>query len=79
MQILSASHREKLLIQWQKEHKWGTHAEVGLIKDSVGQKLGVLGYGSIGRQCKPDPEPEGEEEGKLTENHSGEDCKSAGV
>lgn len=50
MQILSNSHREKLLLEWQKEHRWGTHAEVGPIRDSVGQRLGVLGYGSIGRQ-----------------------------
>lgn len=50
MQILSHSHREKLLLEWQKEHRWGTHAEVGPIRDSVGQRLGVLGYGSIGRQ-----------------------------
>jgi len=52
MQILSSSHREKLLLQWQKEHKWGSHAEVGMIRDCVGQKFGVLGYGSIGRQGK---------------------------
>lgn len=51
MQILSHSHKEKLLIQWQKEHKWGSHQEIGTVKDCVGQRLGVLGYGSIGRQA----------------------------
>ncbi|KAH8598877.1 D-isomer-specific 2-hydroxyacid dehydrogenase-like protein [Bisporella sp. PMI_857] len=51
LQILSNSHKEKLMLQWQKEHKWGPHGEVGTIRDSVGQRLGVLGYGSIGRQA----------------------------
>lgn len=50
MQILSNSHKEKLLVQWQKEHFWGPHAALGNLRDSVGQRLGVLGYGAIGRQ-----------------------------
>jgi len=50
MQILANAHHEKLLVKWQKEHKWGTHQEIGEIRDGVGQRLGVLGYGSIGRQ-----------------------------
>ncbi|TAQ90529.1 hypothetical protein B7494_g1144 [Chlorociboria aeruginascens] len=49
MQILAHAHREKLLLQWQKERKWGNR-EFGFIRDLVGQRLGVLGYGSIGRQ-----------------------------
>lgn len=52
MQILSYSHKEKKLIEWQKEHKWGSHRDIGWVRDSVGQRLGVLGYGSIGRQSE---------------------------
>jgi phosphoglycerate dehydrogenase-like enzyme len=52
MEILSYSHKEKQLIEWQKEHKWGSHRDIGWVKDSVGQRLGVLGYGSIGRQSQ---------------------------
>ncbi len=50
LQILSNSHREKLLVEWQKKHIWGSHDEIGFIRDCVGQRLGVLGYGAIGRQ-----------------------------
>jgi phosphoglycerate dehydrogenase-like enzyme len=50
MQMLSFAHKEKLLLELQKEHKWGKHSEFGQLKDYVGQRLGVLGYGSIGRQ-----------------------------
>jgi phosphoglycerate dehydrogenase-like enzyme len=50
MEILTNSHKEKQLIEWQKEHKWGSHQEIGSVRDGVGQRLGVLGYGSIGRQ-----------------------------
>jgi len=50
MQILTNSHKEKLMVEWQKQHKWGKHADVGSVRDSVGQRLGVLGYGAIGRQ-----------------------------
>jgi len=50
MQILTNSHRERLLVEWQKKHIWGKHGDVGPVKDSVKQRLGVLGYGAIGRQ-----------------------------
>lgn len=50
MQILSHSHQQKLILQWQKEHKWGSHNELSYVKDIVGQRFGVLGYGAIGRQ-----------------------------
>lgn len=52
MEILCHSHKEKQLIEWQKEHKWGSHKDIKWVKDSVGQRLGVLGYGSIGRQSE---------------------------
>lgn len=50
MQILSHSHKEKLMLEWQKKHEWGTFKELGALRDCVGQRLGVLGYGAIGRQ-----------------------------
>ena len=52
MEILSYSHREKQLIEWQKEHKWGSHRDIAWVRDCVGQRMGVLGYGSIGRQSQ---------------------------
>ncbi|KAE9377192.1 D-isomer-specific 2-hydroxyacid dehydrogenase-like protein [Stipitochalara longipes BDJ] len=50
LQILANNHKQKLLLEWQKKHYWGKHAEVGWVRDYVGQRLGVLGYGAIGRQ-----------------------------
>lgn len=50
MQILAHSHKQKLLLKWQEEKRWGAHAELGQLKDGVGMRLAVLGYGSIGRQ-----------------------------
>ncbi|KAB2577803.1 putative 2-hydroxyacid dehydrogenase protein [Lasiodiplodia theobromae] len=34
----------------QKEHKWAKYSSSQTVHDLVGQRLGVLGYGSIGRQ-----------------------------
>lgn len=50
LQMLSWSHRQKLLLEWMRERKWGGHGELGQRTDWVGKRLGVLGYGSIGRQ-----------------------------
>jgi phosphoglycerate dehydrogenase-like enzyme len=52
LQTLSLTHRSKFLIEAQKKHVWASHAEYGMVRDSVGQRLGVLGYGSIGRQSQ---------------------------
>ena len=52
LQILSNNHKQKTLLEWQQKHYWGKHTELGFIKDYVGQRLGVLGYGAIGRQSK---------------------------
>jgi phosphoglycerate dehydrogenase-like enzyme len=52
MQILNNSHQVKQLLEWQTEHKWGKHTALEWTVDSVGQRLGVLGYGSIGRQSQ---------------------------
>lgn len=56
MTALASSHYYNMLHDWQKEHKWGRsgvgESDVRLenLRDKVGQTLGVLGYGSIGRQ-----------------------------
>lgn len=54
MTMLASSHHYSLLHQWQRNHTWGRDDRgLGLLRnvhDKVGQRLGVLGYGSIGRQ-----------------------------
>jgi phosphoglycerate dehydrogenase-like enzyme len=50
LQILAHSQRIQLLLEWQKEHLWGKHLELQSRRDFVGQRIGVLGYGAIGRQ-----------------------------
>ncbi|TVY38000.1 D-2-hydroxyacid dehydrogenase [Lachnellula subtilissima] len=55
LQILSASHKEKVMVEWQKKHIWGNQSELGSVRDGVGQRLGVLGYGAIGRQTPATP------------------------
>lgn len=50
---LSHSHKFKALVELQKEKKWGKTgdaSEYRNVRDAVGLRLGVLGYGSIGRQ-----------------------------
>lgn len=51
MSALVRSHRYNILHDLQKEHKWGKFGgEQHDVRDWVGRRLGVLGYGSIGRQ-----------------------------
>ena len=51
MTALVHSHKYNLLHDLQKEHKWGKNAgNWNEVRDRVGLRLGVLGYGSIGRQ-----------------------------
>jgi phosphoglycerate dehydrogenase-like enzyme len=50
IQVLSNSHKQKQLLDWQHKHKWGSYLEFGILRDSVGMRLGVLGYGNLGRQ-----------------------------
>ncbi len=51
MQLLAHNHKEKLMLEWQRNHVWGNHDVIhGSMRDFVGQRLGVLGYGAIGRQ-----------------------------
>jgi len=53
LQILANSRKQELFYQWHSEHKWGslTDPDSPAVRDSVGMRLGVLGYGSIGRQA----------------------------
>jgi phosphoglycerate dehydrogenase-like enzyme len=53
MTALANSHHLPDLLDWQREHKWASPQEVKPIMNLYGQRLGVLGYGSIGRQGKP--------------------------
>ncbi|KAL9136324.1 MAG: hypothetical protein Q9175_002469 [Cornicularia normoerica] len=51
--MLAHSHHYSLLHTWQQNHEWGkgTHQkQLQSMRDKAGQRLGVLGYGSIGRQ-----------------------------
>ncbi|KAG9231718.1 D-isomer-specific 2-hydroxyacid dehydrogenase-like protein [Amylocarpus encephaloides] len=50
LQILSLTHHQKTMLSWQSQHIWGSGRQLSPIKDSVGKRLGVLGYGAIGRQ-----------------------------
>ena len=53
MTMLCSSHRFSMLHDWQREHNWGKSSNSKLLRslrDKSGQRLGVLGYGSIGRQ-----------------------------
>ena len=56
MTTLAHSHHYNLLHRWQREHSWkkGSSEDdqtLRQVHDLVGQRLGVLGYGSIGRQA----------------------------
>ncbi|KAI9806664.1 MAG: hypothetical protein M1825_006121 [Sarcosagium campestre] len=55
---LAHSHKLPKLLEWQREKHWGGLQAIGPVRDMVGQKLGVLGYGSIGRQGLLAPLPE---------------------
>ena len=54
MTTLVTNHKYKQLYELQKAHKWGKSRsgddDYHHVADLVGQRLGVLGYGSIGRQ-----------------------------
>lgn len=47
---LVRTHYYNFLHDAQKEHKWSKYGSDQVVHDLVGQRLGVLGYGSIGRQ-----------------------------
>ncbi|PNS20385.1 Formate dehydrogenase [Sphaceloma murrayae] len=53
MTSLIHSHKYKQLYELQKRHEWGKKGvkdDYHSVRDMVGARLGVLGYGSIGRQ-----------------------------
>jgi len=53
MTLLGVQHFFPQLHDLQKEHRWGDDKlwdEFRSSRDSVGQRIGILGYGSIGRQ-----------------------------
>jgi len=52
MTLLSITHHLPILLEWQKKHQWNhsNHDRFSTVHDLAGQRLGVLGYGSIGRQ-----------------------------
>lgn len=51
---LVASHKYKQLYELQKQRRWGKQGseqtDFHTVRDMVGRRIGVLGYGSIGRQ-----------------------------
>lgn len=53
--MLVSTRHYHILHQWQVDHKWGPkvygNSPFRSLRDQVGQRLGVLGYGSIGRQA----------------------------
>lgn len=54
MTALVHSHRYHDLYDLQKSHNWGQKGQqsrLRTVRDNVGQRFGVLGYGSIGRQA----------------------------
>ncbi|KAI9755694.1 MAG: Transcription factor spt8 [Chaenotheca gracillima] len=50
MTALAHNHLLKGLLEFQKKKKWEDTNRFREVTDFVGQRLGVLGYGSIGRQ-----------------------------
>ena len=54
MTLLASSHNYNLLHSWQRAAHWehynSSSKQLWKTRDSVGQTLGILGYGSIGRQ-----------------------------
>jgi phosphoglycerate dehydrogenase-like enzyme len=51
MTLLVQGHRYNAMYDAQKEHKWTREVAQGT-RDLIGQRIGVLGYGAIGRQGK---------------------------
>jgi phosphoglycerate dehydrogenase-like enzyme len=55
MTALVHHHKYNLLHDAQKEHSWAKQQDFLYIKDLPGQRIGILGYGGIGRQSKVIP------------------------
>jgi phosphoglycerate dehydrogenase-like enzyme len=50
MTALVHSHRYNFLHHLQKEQQWDRQDYLTRVRDMVGQRIGILGYGGIGRQ-----------------------------
>ncbi len=51
MTALAHAHQYSALYELQQQHTWGSHAPfASTVSDMAGQRIGILGYGSIGRQ-----------------------------
>lgn len=50
MAVLSLTRQYALTYEWQKQQKWGPNPSFFEASDWVGKKVGIAGYGSIGRQ-----------------------------
>ncbi len=52
MTLLVQSHKYNGMYEQQKKHNWSRgHTNLNAVRDMVGQRIGILGYGSIGRQA----------------------------
>ena len=52
MTALLHDHRYYRISELQKERKWGSHDQFWDARDMVRQRIGILGYGGIGRHGK---------------------------
>lgn len=50
MMALVHGHQYNDLYELHKQRVWGRHDDFRGVRDMVGQRVGILGYGSIGRQ-----------------------------
>ncbi|KAL0636343.1 hypothetical protein Q9L58_004690 [Maublancomyces gigas] len=50
MTLLSLNHHFPLLLSWQRSHNSWHESRLPPMQDLVSQRIGILGYGSIGRQ-----------------------------
>ena len=58
MNWLVASRLYDQTAQWQKEHHWPSNKDLlNKLQDHVQKRVGILGYGSIGRQGKQNFNP----------------------
>lgn len=49
MTALLQGHKYDRISELQRNREWGNHDEFWGVRDMVGQRIGILGYGGIGR------------------------------